>query len=172
MKKTENLFSGQELLDCARKAVNGYAPEHFPDLFTREDLEDMASEVALNACSAKTPYDPTRGPLFSWVWIIARNVVLTNVAKKLRGRTLSIDAPEVIAACDSLYAELPADAQLLADELLETLCGQLHTEREQRILFLLRDEVKDKEIAEHLGVSDQTVYSAVFHLRDKLRSAI
>ena len=173
MKDSNFPFSGQELLACATKAVRGYALKNFSSLFSNDDLDDLTQDVVYKVLAAADSLDPAR-PLFPWVWTVAKHEVLSNVVRKQRelGRRVSLDAPGVIAAYDSRHAELPADAQLLADELAETLYGKLRTEREQLLFCWLHDELSDKEIAERLGVSDQTVYSAVFHLRGKLRSAV
>ena len=170
------VFSGEQLMDAARKAVYGYVKKVFPDFFRLEDVDDMVSDVMVKALDAAVPYNPERGSLFSWVWIIAKHVVLTSVEKRKRerGRFVSLDRLQY-AAPDYLDARrgygLPADSQLIADETDEMLYGSLTTPRERLIYRWLEEDLSYDEIAKRLEISKRTAYTAVCRMREKINPA-
>ncbi len=168
--------SEQELYGGSAKAVRCFVSKTFPRFFREEDIEDMTNEVALKAWKASDSYDPAKGAFYPWLWTIAKRVVLTHAEKlaRERGRFTSLDDPEAAEASilDTYRGvEPPADSALLLEELQQTLLGKLPGERDQLILSWLVEGLEDGEIAERLGVSKQTVYMAVYHLRQRLRRA-
>ena len=169
-------FSDKELWECSEKAVRGFVKNSFPTFFRFEDLDDMVVETATRVWHSADSFDPARGKFSTWVGVIARNVVLTEAGrlKRERERCTAIDnvRPTALDGFGSLRgAEHPADASLLADELQETLSGKLSGGRDSLLFDWLLDGVGPDEMARRLGVSKQTVYTAVSRLRGTLRCA-
>ena len=59
--------------------------------------EDLAQETFLRAWTRLTSYDPTRAAFSTWLFTIARNLLLNDIAKK---RELAIDEALPDVACE------------------------------------------------------------------------
>ena len=168
-------ISGEELMDYANKSIRSYVGKTFSNFFTKEDLEDLVMTTVEKAIRKADTYEPEKGTVGSWIWVIAKNAVLSEVDKQMRRRRrfTSLDDPKAadVSILDTYRGvEQPADSELLLEELEQTLFGKLPSERDRLILNWLLEGLDDGEIAERLGVSMQAVYMAIYHLRQRLKN--
>lgn len=87
--------------------------------FTQAAAQDIAQETFLRAWTNLSDYDPARAAFSTWLFTIARNLALNDIAKK---RELAIDDELLNVACEGLQPP----------ELLEQM------QRQQRVLGALR----------------------------------
>jgi len=126
-------------------------------------IEDIAQDVFLrllqNNMRALRSYDASRASLVTWLTIIARNVALDALRKKILP-TVPVEAdrdaaPEKSSPSPSATGNLPAG---------------LLSPRQALVLRLLFDEqLEVAETARILGVAEQTVRSAKHKAMNKLR---
>ena len=160
-----------EYQEMATKAVYGYANKKFKGFFTKEDLEDLVSEVMMKMWKGRNSYDPAKGELFQWVWTIAKNAVKDAAQKKAnRGSQFEDKEDEKDWDCQ-LVSPAKADDDLLREEFVDGLYNKLGQERDKRLLLYLTEEMEYEEIARREGMSIRAVYMAVFHLRQRLKNA-
>ena len=176
MKNKALHISQNELWTSSEKAVRGFTNSMFHGFFRDEDVQDMTVETATRLWRRLDAYDPTRGELDAWVWVIARNVVFTQAGrlKRERQRFTSLDdaAPEAWERLDErLGLDRPADAQLLENEAEESLTAQVPAGRSRAILGYLLEGLDDGEIADRLGISKAAAYTAICRVRKEVRRA-
>ena len=124
-------------------------------LDSREDAEDLTSEVFLKVTRALSGFDAEKASLSTWLYTISRNVLTDHLRRKR--------APEELS--EEPYAEDQAEKRLVREETLRELAAALgRLERDQRDVVILRyyNGYPLTEIARRMGMS----YGAV-----KLRHA-
>ena len=160
-----------EYQEMATKAVYGYANKKFKGFFTKEDLEDLVSEVMMKMWKGRNSYDPAKGDPFQWVWTIAKNAVKDAAQKKAnRGCQFEEKDEEKDWDCQTVSPDM-ADDELLREEFVDGLFNKLGQDRDKRLLLYLTEEMEYEEIAKREGMSIRAVYMAVFHLRQRLKNA-
>ena len=120
---------------------------------------DFLQELFLKVIEQKSNFDPA-GSFQSWIYRIASNMLKNEYRRKsVRATVLPVDEK----------VQLPADPdeKIFAVRLMEELdrMGEGHRE-----VFILRfrQELKIKEVAEVMGISEGTVKSRLFHIIKKL----
>lgn len=155
----------------AAKAVNGYVYKQFNRYFSREEIEDMVSEVVLRMWKARDSYQEEKGGLPAWVGTIARNVVKSTAKFKCKRSDISESMDDEVVSFIRAQKEFDTDAHLLKDEARDRLFARLKSERDKRFLTWRLEGYDADEIAEKEGISVQKVYMALFHMRERLRPA-
>ena len=155
----------------AAKAVNGYVYKKFNRFFSREEIEDMVSEVVLRMWKARDSYQEEKGGLPIWVGTIARNVVKSTAKSKWKRSDINESMEDEIVSVVRAQKEFDTDAYLLKEEARNRLFARLNSERDKRFLTWQLEGYDAKEIAEKEGISVQKVYMALFHMRERLRPA-
>ena len=155
----------------AAKAVNGYVHKQFNQYFSREEIEDMISEVVLRMWRARDSFQEEKGGLPTWVGTIARNVVKSTAKSKSKRSDISDSMDDEVASVVRARKEFDADAHLLKEEARDRLFARLKSERDKRFLTWRLEGYDADEIAEKEGISVKKVYMALFHMRERLRPA-
>jgi RNA polymerase sigma-70 factor (ECF subfamily) len=134
-------------------------------LFDAADAEDVTQEVFLTAYARLAEYNVRRGPLASWLFVIARNKCLNVLARR---------RPEPIAPFEPIDGRRP-DEPLDRQEWFERFDAALAAlPGDQRIAFVLA-EIEDtpyEEIARIERVPLGTVKSRVARAKEKLRQLL
>lgn len=142
------------------------------------DPEEIAHEVFVRVWKSAHRYEPS-ARLSTWLFAIARNLVLNEIRYKTRHPAVSRDAlledghPEAEGPVTS--AARQPDAALLEAELHAAIDRALQALPEnQRAAILLRryEDVSYEEIASILEVSVSSVKSLLFRARTTLRETL
>jgi RNA polymerase sigma-70 factor (ECF subfamily) len=139
--------------------------------------EDLAAEVFATAYRRRAAYQPDRGPVRSWLYGIATNVVRGHWRDEQQ--LLDLDAR---AAPDSLgpppgpasFTDA-ADERVIASVLAPRIAGALAAlNREQRDVLLLHAwaDLSHEEIAAALGIAQGTARSRLSRARAALRAQL
>lgn len=142
------------------------------------DPEELAHEVFVRVWKSAHRYEPS-ARLSTWLFAIARNLVLNEIRYKTRHPAVSRDAlleeghPEAEGPATSAIRQ--PDAALLEAELHEAIDRALQALPEnQRTAIVLRryEDVSYEEIATILEVSVSSVKSLLFRARTTLREML
>ena len=151
----------------------GYVFEnHYPVLYryayarlrSREDAEDVAAQVFLNALQGIDRYEHRNRPLLAWLYTIARNLVIKRLQRPvaMNGETL-----------ERSHA-LNEDGDI--DEVIDLVRGVDELKEEQREVITLRFSVglSTRQTATLLGKTEAAVHSlqvrALQNLRRRMRN--
>ena len=141
-------------------------------LASREAAEDVTSEVFLKALRALERYDPQRASPKTWLLKIARNAVTDHLRSLRRRSSLHVSLDRV----PDLVAEIPSqEERVLREERIELLLNANHRLRlpDQEILALKYGaELRNQEIAEYLGISDNAVGVRLHRALARLRAEV
>jgi RNA polymerase sigma-70 factor (ECF subfamily) len=147
-----------------------YFPRVFAFVYARVRdphlAEDLAADVFERAYRNR---DSLRadGAFSTWLFTIARNVIISNGRK--RGRETIVD-PDVIR--DIAPSDVLVESEILKNEELKDLAEVVRgfPQREQDIISLKFDaELANAEIAEIMGLSEPNVRVIMFRTLKKLR---
>lgn len=134
----------------------------------RTAAEDVMQESFIRAYTNLERYDPRRD-FYPWLATIA--VRLAQNWLKRHGRIVDREGVRILAGHDASGAT-DALQELMEDERARRLWAQVAAlPQGERITVLLyyREEMKVRDIAETLGVTDGTVKTLLFRARQKLR---
>jgi RNA polymerase sigma-70 factor (ECF subfamily) len=164
-------------LELIRRAQNGdelvwcrWYDEYYPFLFryavyrlrNREEAEDVAAQVFLEAVKHIDRYEPRGKPLLAWLYGIARNLTADRMRHKGREQ----------AAKESVLALQPAgqdDGGLVDQVEIEHALAKLTTEQREVVILRFRDGLSAKEIAEITGRKETAIYSLQVRAIARLR---
>lgn len=142
------------------------------------DAEEITHEVFVRVWKSAARYEPS-ARFTTWIFTIARNLVLNEIRYRTRHPTVSRDAlsEDGSSIVEESAAELGArpDSALLANELEEAIDRALQSLPEnQRTAVIMRryEELTYEEIAAMLEVSVSSVKSLLFRARTTLREAL
>jgi RNA polymerase sigma-70 factor (ECF subfamily) len=121
-------------------------------LGSREDAEEIASQVFLEALRSINQYKPTNKPILAWLYGIARNLVANSIRRRQRAKTAYEKA-----MCGVLLFQ-PGELPI---ERLDLSRALSRLNRDQREVLLLRFTVglSTRELCVALGRSPGAVYS-------------
>lgn len=135
--------------------------------FTAEDLTSQVFEKTLNKLGT---YSPSKSPFEVWLFAIARNVVNDYFRSQKRHKLFSLDRfKELISGSkepESLFIQGEFNDKL--QQALETLSAK------ERNLIALKfgAELKNTEISELLGISEDNVGVRIYRIMKKLRKIV
>jgi RNA polymerase sigma factor (sigma-70 family) len=139
---------------------------------TREAAEDVTSEVFLKALRSLHRYDPSRAAPRTWLLRIARNAVTDHLRSLRRRGSLHVSLDRV----PDLVSDIPSqEERVVREERIQRLLNGSQTLRkaDQEILSLRYGTGLDnREIAEHLGISNNAVAVRLHRALKRLRSAV
>lgn len=167
----------KQYLPLAEKAVKSFALTAYPGFFTEDDLQDLISDVVVRMLVSGERYDSRLGSVSTWVGTIARNMVLDAARKESRRRRVYFSIPlggrvdddgDIVGLDPSAADE--TDARVIAIDTARALRDALTSERDRRLLNDMILGYDASEMAAREGVKSGTIYTAVCHLRRKLRS--
>ncbi len=130
--------------------------------------EDLTSAVFEKALTNFSKYSSAKAAFSTWIFSIARNVVIDHYRAQGRRQTVSLDeAPEISSTDLSPEEELVKKEEL--KKLRVSLSG-LSGEEQEIISLKFGSELNNRQIAKMLGLSESNVgtklYRAVRKLRD------
>lgn len=154
-----------DIISCATKSVQCIIFSKFKGFFSSVEVEDIISQVIEKMLKALDRYDPEKGKLSTWANTIALNTVNSEAAKKKVRNTFIENNSQ--PKNDSCYADQDLECQDLKKELFL----KCRNPRDQRILQWKMDGMDLKEMAQREGITMNSVYLILYHLRKRLRTA-
>ena len=138
----------------------------FYRVLSREDTEDIVSEVFLKAAKNARTYDPEKAGMGTWLYRIAENT-LTDHFRRKRFRILSFgEAPEPMVDFERQLAGISSEKRRMVFRELARL-----QEKERRIVYYKFFEgYSNREIAAALDMNESTVGTALSRSLKKLRT--
>jgi RNA polymerase sigma factor (sigma-70 family) len=135
--------------------------------------EDVVQEVWCRALVRFADFDPERARFRSWIFGIAKNVLM-EIFKSQRGRATG--SPERTASLCPVDL-IPAEATAVSQQVANNLRLQEFTRRVRELddadreLLILRglEELPHEQIAVHLGIGEDAAQKRWVRLRDRLR---
>lgn len=170
---------GARYYEMASKAVNTILySKGFNTFFRSDEREDLVSDVVTRMLTSGT-YDPSKGTLEQWVYVIARNLVYSEAKKKQRWNSVFTNISDSESDDDNAFEAFGAshaddygtDCQLLAEETREACFASLRSEQDKQLLQLKLDGYPIDEIAERMGLTPKQVHMRTFRLRRRLHDA-
>ena len=152
--------STQQLYERLSPSVLGFLTRALPD---RHVAEDVLQEVFLEVWRRGPSFDPRRGTLTSWVFVIARSRALDHLRRR-------VPEPRDPHATEFNGADEESEIDhLLGEWRLTALLSDLPSD-EARILSLrFRDGLSQSEIAERTGIPLGTVKMRMVQALERLR---
>ncbi len=148
-----------ELYDLHYTSLYRYA---FARLRSREEAEDIAAQVFLEALRGIDRYEYRGRPLLAWLYRIARNLIADDMrrqVRKTRAATLSQSDPHFAPA---------ADESLETMELLEAI-SLLTLDQQEVLIQRFFMALSAKETAQLLGKNETAVFSLQVRAISSLR---
>ncbi len=135
--------------------------------------EDLTSAVFEKALTNFERYSSDKASFSTWVFTIARNVVIDHYRARARRRTVpldeTIDVPSDEPTPDENVMRIEEKQQL------RTYVSRLSPKEQEIISLKFASELNNRQIAKTLGLSESNVgtklYRAVRKLRDSFREA-
>ena len=150
----------EELYTQSYGLVYGYVRANMGD---DAAAEDVVAEAYLKAARAFERFDPARAKFSTWVVAIARNCMISHYRRE-RPHSALEDVPPSFASVEG--GQDTVDDRDLALELLASLDDG---EREL-VLMKFREDMRNVEIAEQLGMNPSTVATNLSRALAKMRA--
>ena len=163
---------------------------HIPNLFSKEDLEDIAGDTIVKACRSFENYDPKKAKLSTWVCRIAINCVKDALDYRMKRLPISgspaltreADGEEYDAAESGMrnpetngrINEYAADRQLCSKEFERCFWEKVAklSDRNRKYVRMLDEGYKPKDMAVLDNCSPNAASKRVFDIRQFLRKEI
>ena len=153
----------ERLVPAYRRRVFGLA---FSVLRDRGAAEDVAQEVFVSLWRALPRYDG-RARLSTWIYAITRNAAVS--ALRGRRRSVSLSDPAVFEEADATAAAPAPDP---ADEALRRQVEALPDKQRQAVTLYYLEERPVAEVAEMMGLPENTVKTHLHRARASLAEAL
>lgn len=170
-------LAGRAVTDAA--AFTELYEHFFPRVYrhlmskTRDEAlaDELASDTFLRMYRYLSAYDPERGTFSTWLFRIARNVILEHSGRK--EQTMHVPLTSDIDIADSEAAE-PETVFFSREESEEIRRAMMQlTERQRRALEMKYwFSMKSGEIGEAMGIDAATVRSTLKQARDRLKAIL
>src|SRR5262245_36598111 len=143
----------------------------------KETAEDLLQEAFLRVIKGAEAYK-RQAKFTTWLYTIARNLCVDQTRRRKHRKHASLDAPMSAHEDSSTLldvipsGEMPSDRKSVSKELHETMQRAIAAlSDEQREVFLMREflDMPFKQIAEVVGVPENTVKSRMRYALEKLR---
>ena len=162
------------LLTRHRKPVYNFVLRYVGD---KETAEDLLQETFMRVIKGADAYK-RQAKFTTWLYTIARNLCVDQTRRRKHRKHASLDAP--MAADDDSGTlldvipskEMGSDRKSVNKELYARMQGAIGAlSEEQREVFLMREflDMPFKQIAEVVGVPENTVKSRMRYALEKLR---
>jgi RNA polymerase sigma-70 factor (ECF subfamily) len=162
------------LLGRHRKAVYNFILRYVGD---KETAEDLLQETFMRVIKGADAYK-RQAKFTTWLYTIARNLCVDQTRRRKHRKHASLDAP--MAAEDDSgtlldvipSGEMASDRKSVNKQLYQRLQGAIGAlSEEQREVFLMREflDMPFKQIADVVGVPENTVKSRMRYALEKLR---
>lgn len=139
--------------------------------------EDLAQETFLRVVKQAKSYEQ-RAKFTTWLYTLARNLCIDNSRRMVHRKARSLDQPDeegqtlLDRTADKGHA---VDRQVIGQQLQTRLQQAIDSlPDDQREVFLMREhaDLSFKEIAEIVGISENTVKSRMRYALEKLREQL
>lgn len=157
--------------------VLGLLRKEFTKVLDQQEIEDALSRASMRVWRSGKSYDPGRGTLAAWLYVIARNCARTVLEVKRRDSGITFVADLDAAASASATMVQPDTRDHPGDNFAEDVRGCIESLAPQQRAVLLADlaagGAADTEVlAEQLGTSRNSVYVSRNNGRKALRAAL
>ena len=162
------------LLGRHRKPVYNFILRYVGD---KETAEDLLQETFMRVIKGAEAYK-RQAKFTTWLYTIARNLCVDQTRRRKHRRHASLDAPMAASEDSGTLLDVIPSNEMASDR--KTVNKQLHEtmqaaigglSEEQREVFLMREflDMPFKQIAEVVGVPENTVKSRMRYALEKLR---
>lgn len=145
----------------------------------KEEVQDLIMITMQRVVEKMHTYDPANSMFSTWVFVLARNIVIDHVRKsqKKSNRTFSMDAAVTLNSGEELVFDTVKDEELDPQEVLERkeaharlheCIEQLKPQTKEVLVMFYLDQLKLVEIAEKLDIGLNSVKILLFRARAKL----
>lgn len=189
----------QSIIDSANFAAAKFAKSYtdkigFRNLFTKEDIEDIAGTTISKACRSFGRFNPAKAKLSTWVYTIAANCVIDAATYKIRRRPLTGelfvenhengDEFEADECCDArkgfnpmvwdLISEYDADREINREEFESLVRAEISKlgDKNQRFARLLEEGHTPKTMALVEGCTADAAAKRVWVIRQTLKEPV
>ncbi|MCC7447708.1 MAG: sigma-70 family RNA polymerase sigma factor [Anaerolineae bacterium] len=153
--------------------------EHYPRIYryvryrVNDDTaaEDLTAEIFERAYRYRDTYDPARSAFSTWITQIAHNWVNNHLVGQDRRERHEVEPGEDMEAIEATEA-LP-ESQVIHREAVQRLldCLKGLAARDRQIIALrFGSDVRNKDIAEQLGLKEKTVSVILLRALERLRT--
>jgi RNA polymerase sigma-70 factor (ECF subfamily) len=129
--------------------------------------EDLAQEVLLRIWKGLPGYHGGAS-LSTWVYTITRNTCLTELKRRARHPTISMDEPDFAVAADRVPALQSSDPESGLETDVRQMLGQLPDKYRQVITLFYLEQKSYEEVAALLGVPLGTVKTFLYRAKKEL----
>ena len=152
------------LVDREGPDVHSYLARRAP-----AEAEDLLARVWLEAYAARRSFDPARGSARSWLFGVARHVLLRNWRERRPEPALQSLAPIAGDPWDEVDARL--DSAALAGPLRAAL-GDLPEADREMLLLIAWEQLTPTEAAAVVGIPPGTARTRLHRARARMRKAL
>lgn len=164
------------IIEEAKKNSDKFRPlyeKHFESIYRfiyrrindKEITSDITSEVFLKAMISLSTYDFNKGPFLSWLYCIARNLLIDEFRKNKIRRVINIRTEKLI----DVIEEIKIDHLEAFLEKLPSIIAKL----DEQDLFLVEmrffEQRPFKEIAAIVGSSEPAVKMKLYRVLEKIK---
>jgi len=139
----------------------------FSMMHNETQAEDVAQDVFVKIWKALAGYHGAAS-LSTWIYTITRNTCFTELKKRSTRPTVSLQAPDMEAAADSIPALQSRDSDAGTDMDVEQLLAQLPDKYRRVITLFYLEQKAYEDVAALLGIPLGTVKTLLFRAKKEL----
>ena len=129
-----------------------------------DEAEDIVSEAFMFAARSFRSFDPSRAKFSTWVIKIAINCM--NTYYRRERPTVDVDEIAPILVSESSEEDVIDDR-----ELVDRLLGVLDDDERELVVLKFREDMRNVDIAQQLGMNASTVSTLLSRAVAKMRAA-
>jgi RNA polymerase sigma-70 factor, ECF subfamily len=129
--------------------------------------EDLAQDILLRVWKGLPAYHGGAS-LSTWIYTIARNTCLTELTRRARHPTVSIDEPDFAAAMDRVPALQSSDPESGLELDVRQMLSQLPEKYRQVIMLFYLEQKSYEMVADLLGMPLGTVKTFLYRAKKEL----
>ncbi len=147
--KAKNKTGNPDFIDIYEKHFSQLYRFIYYKTYHKETAEDIASHVFLKAFENIDKYDSTKGAVSSWLYRIARNLVIDHYRTK--HKTININDVWDLAGKDNVEIDVQNKEQL---ESIKEVLNTLPLSQRDIVIMRIWQDMPYKEIAEVIGKTE------------------
>jgi RNA polymerase sigma factor (sigma-70 family) len=137
---------------------------------TNEDLDEIIAQALFKLWKRRELYDPAKGDLQGWFYVIARNAALDQIRETRRSQAASDLSVLMIDSKDGVSLKLTSEAEIVAKAFTQL------NHRERTVVKPLFDSEQNqptmRELGRKLKISEGAVRALRFRGLRKMRQAL
>jgi|GEM_PF-3124263 len=136
------------------------------------NVEDVFADMAVRVLERLESFDPTRGSALMWLWIVARNLAVSQIRHDVRSGELSAERADALASGEKDPGSVVAAREELAElqARLERILNSMPPRVKQAWLMRMQEDRPYKEIAKILKLPVGTVATWIHNIRSQIAS--